>query len=211
MATLRSVLGKFNGTMADVTFSNWKGQNVAKQKVPDTNGSASPAQVAQRTKFAALAVLSGAAGPVIRIGMKMAAVTSTEQNVFQSLNAGLVSIDNNGNAVIDWPSLIFSTGKVPALDQMNFQYDNATKVVHMTWPSNANGIDSLNTDKLIVLAVSPQFGGAVYNLGTAERGDQALNLDTSSLPHIAGGSIRIYYFMKRANTTECSVTYSSPI
>lgn len=206
MATLRSVLGKFNGTMADVTFSNWKGQNVAKQKVPDTNGSQSPAQIAQRTKFAALSAISGAGGVGLRVGFKMSAVDKTEQNIFMSRNTPNVSLDAAGLPVVLWPKLTFSEGQVGVVAPYGPAYDAQAGYIAFEYADNSNGADALPTDLVCIVAVNKKTlaGGAAITKYT--RADGGAEIRMPFLKGAVLADFAVYVFMKRATTTAASNT-----
>ncbi len=206
MARLRSVLGKFNGTMADITFSNWKGQNVAKQKVPDTNGSQSPAQVIQRAKFAALAKLSGTAGSAIRLGMKMAAVDKTEQNVFQSVNKAQVQVNGAGQAQILWEGLQFSQGQIPGVVLTSYQWDSAAGVANIAWVDNSNGADAVTGDKLVLIIVQASTLETYVVIGAANRQDKNVAASVAKFKGVDYTDLHAFSFFKRYNSTACSNT-----
>lgn len=201
MATIRSVLGKFNGTMADVTFSNWKGQNVVKQKVPDTNSSSSPAQILQRAKFALLAIVSGTLGNATRVGFKMSAVDKTEQNVFQSRNFKLVSTDPQGNVLIDYPSILVAEGPVATMAAPNIGKGSQPYTVDVKWQDNSNGTTALPSDILVIGYVNTAngLGGAFVTSVTRADGAQGTTFGVKNTQ--IGERILVYPFFKRAAST----------
>jgi hypothetical protein len=202
MATTRSALGTFNGSIGDVTFSKWKHQNVVKQKVPARNTSKSPAQEAQRRRFALLAGIGGLLGPALRIGFRTAATKSTEQNVFQSLNSETVT-DNGTVATIDMPMVRISSGTVGAVSGLTARYDGGTGELTIDYSDNSNGADALPSD----IAVMAAYDSATKQAGVTFAADTRTNAKAAVVQMAAGlkaADISVFCFFKRASSTSAS-------
>lgn len=205
MAINRGVLGSQTGSMGGITASNWKGKNVYKQKVPATNNSNSPAQLVQRSKFAALATLARLLGPALRIGYKSEAVNMTEQNVFTSKNFDAVSYAD-GVATVNLNALQISSGTVAPIQVTGVEIDGDTKMITVNWSPAADGVAALPTDKVYVIMANEDGRSQGMSLGVAPRSAGTV---TFKATRFEIGDIEpngIYVFAKRANSTACSPT-----
>ncbi len=201
MSTIRSVLGRLNKSMGNVTFSTWKGKNIAKQRVPERNTSNSPAQAAQRRKFAALAKLAGQLGPAIRVGFRVAATDKTEQNVFTKVNFDAVT-DNGTEAVVDYTLLKVSSGTVAGVAGLNAVLVAVNGIVTVTWADNSDGNTALPTDVIYLEVINKETGKTWFKLGPANRaaGTAEVLVDVNQ----AAANLVAYAFFKRLTSTSTS-------
>ena len=191
--------------MGGITASNWKGRNVYKQKVPATNSSNSPAQAAQRSRFAVLATLARVLGPAIRVGFRDQAAKMTEQNVFTKRNSSVITTGLPPTE-IQMQQLQVSAGVVAGVAGLAVAV--LAGVAKFTWEDNSNGVDALPGDAFYVVIVSPNgvFHTAGFSAGAAarEEGQVSVALDAADVEQ--GGSFYAYAFFKRANSTAASPT-----
>lgn len=203
MAIRTGVIGNLVQSMGGITFTNWKGRNVAKQQVPARNSSNSPAQAAQRRRFRILAKLGGSFGPAVRIGFRDAATEITEQNVFASVNYDLTS-DNGTVASITYPGIKVSSGTVlePLIASVTYTPGPQQMVVSVA--DNSNGTTGLPSDKLCVLVLSISTGETAFYSGPATRAT-GMNVQ---VPYPANNGLdsdfHVYIYMKRATATGTS-------
>lgn len=204
MGQYRSAIGTITGSVGDLTFTTWKGKKVVKQKVARNNTSASPAQVAQRTRFAAIAALTGALAPVIRVGFNDEAAQETAQNVFQRRNADRLT-ELNGVFTPSYSELEISSGPVAPIAGLELGSAGAGGNYAVTWSNNSNGSSALPTDR-IFLAVFSRNSGTARAVDTGRtRAD--LNMVGAVLAsEIAAGGVIVIGFAKRADSTQCSPT-----
>lgn len=200
MAINRGVLGSQTGSMGGITASNWKGRNVYKQKVPSTNSSNSPAQAAQRRKFAALAVLAGQIGPAIRLGYNGAASRVTEQNAFFSANYDTVS-DNGTIATINFGLIRTGTGVVGAIEGFEVRVTTASGQIGTNWDNNSNGADALPTDIATVVLQRISTGQFFVQANVDTRAAQGGASVAAFGPGVAPADVRGWAFFKRATST----------
>jgi hypothetical protein len=188
--------------MGGITASNWKGRNVYKQKVPATNASKTPAQQAQRRKFAVIAKLAGNIGPALRIGYNGAASKVTEQNAFITANFSAVS-DNGTVATISYPALKMSTGTVGIAEVASAVYNATTGIIVVDLVDNSNGTDALPSDQAKFVIINTVTSQTFIPSPTVIRSDGAnTNLDTA--PGMVAANLRVFTFMKRATSTATS-------
>lgn len=205
MATLESPMGRYNQSIGGVTYSNWKGVQVAKQKVPSRNSSNSPAQQLQRARFAYLATYARLFGPAIRVGFREAAQKRTEQNVFTAYNSQFVQMVN-GMPQITFANLRISQGTLPGVAGLSATVNNAQTGLVVTWDNNSDGAFALATDKIYIAATATDGGITVLSLGTVARSATTVTVsgDFSQIP--GGTDIAVYAFFKSATSTKCSET-----
>ena len=104
-------LGKTRGSMGNFTTQNWKGINVARAKPVDVANPNTPAQQAQRRKFALLVLWSKMLGSVLNVGLSKAAIKQTVFNLFTSLAFKNGAITDNGTiATLDPGLILVSSG-----------------------------------------------------------------------------------------------------
>jgi hypothetical protein len=203
MAVLTSVLGKFNQTMGDVTFSNWKGRNVAKQRVPRTNTSQSVGQLIQRQKIKGLGYISKLLAPIIRVGFSDAATTTTQFNVFVKTNYPIVDASTDEYSV-DWEMVKVSSGPVVGVEGLVVTRNLNT--ISLKWADNSNGVDALETDVLYFGVLSEDRSNASVRVYAAKRNEGATGYDMPVKNGAAYVNGPVYAFFKRDKNTNCSET-----
>lgn len=202
MSLLRSVLGTITQSMGGITATTWKGKNVLKQKVAANNTSNTPAQATQRRKFGKLAKLGGGLGPVVRIGLRVAAADVTEQNIFYTLNKDSVT-DNGTVASINYSLVKVSTGNVGGVSGLTAAYDAVTGSLVIQVLDNSNGADALPTD-LVSYAVIDTVTGIVYTSPNHTTREDLLGYAPIMPAGRVPASFQVYAFFKRAANTSTS-------
>lgn len=97
--------------MGNFTTQNWKGLNIARAKPVDVANPNTPAQQAQRRKFAILVIWSKMLGSVLNIGLSKAAIKQTVFNLFTSLAFKNGAVTDNGTiATVDQGLISISSG-----------------------------------------------------------------------------------------------------
>lgn len=210
MGIIRGALGKIDQSVGDVTFSQWKGRNVVKQKVPATNTSNSPAQYEQRTRFAAMGRAAQYLAPLFRIGFNNAATSITQYNIFVKRNFQYVTF-NDPDAEVLWDQLVVSSGTVGAPAQVAAAYDNATKKVKVTWEDNSNGADALSSDKAYI-GIWDQTTNTLYtSMGTVTRSSGAAGVSINVKSPFSAPASVVYIFFRRATSTATSPSVVSMV
>lgn len=98
-----------------ITYSNWKGIPVAKQKATQVANPRTPKQIAQRARFKATSLLAKSLLPAIKIGFSNLAVKRSEYNVFVTKNIQNVIGASDGTVNIDIASVQISEGSLATL------------------------------------------------------------------------------------------------
>lgn len=195
--------------MGGITASNWKGRNVYKQKVPARNLSKTPAQSAQRRKFALLARLAGQLGPAIRLGFASAATSITAQNAFAKANHLHVTDDGTA-AHLAYPQLSVSTGTIKEVSGFVAHYDAVGFSVKFNYTNNSNGTDALPGDTMhgvVIDKVTGDTWSQELDTRADAPGTAAITVGSSH----AVGNLVAYAFYKRANSQQSSPTAYSVV
>ncbi|WP_251619831.1 DUF6266 family protein [Odoribacter lunatus] len=95
------------------TFSKWRGMDVMKEKIVE-NESSTPAQQRQRRIFTELMDWCGIFGEAAALGFPTRARVQTPENAFAQANAGVVTMDEEGEVVVDYSRIVCSKGTLVA-------------------------------------------------------------------------------------------------
>lgn len=202
MGIIRGVLGKIDQSVGDVTFTQWKGRNVVKQKVPARNTSNSPAQAAQRLKFGELGKLARALAPGFRVGFRNAATTTTEYNVFVKRNSDAVVFTDPGVSV-NFEEIEVSAGTVTPLTGVVMTGNPTDRTIKIVWANNSDGNDAQPTDLVYIIALQADSYRTATSLGMSIRSAGAAGIVLQT-PDGDGGAWYVYAFTRRAMSTATS-------
>lgn len=120
-------LGKTRGSMGNFTTQNWKGLNIARAKPVDVANPNTPAQQAQRRKFALLVLWSKMLGSVLNVGLSKSAIKQTVFNLFTSLAFKNNAVTDNGTvASINPSSILVSTGSAVGIAEVDVTFTGTT-------------------------------------------------------------------------------------
>lgn len=120
-------LGKTRGSMGNFTTQNWKGLNIARAKPVDVANPKTPAQQAQRRKFALLVLWSKMLGSVLNIGLSKAAIKQTVFNLFTSLAFKNNAVSDNGtSANINASQLLVASGSAVNIGSVTVNFTGTT-------------------------------------------------------------------------------------
>ena len=104
-----------HGQLGNVIFSSWKGIEYVRSKPAKVYNPKTPAQVAQRTKFALINAIITPLLPYIRIGFSGYAERMSAYNAAISYNLQQAITGNSIHPEIDFEKLTFSRGLYPGV------------------------------------------------------------------------------------------------
>ena len=161
----KNILGDVSGTVGNVSFSSWKGTNIAKS-IGSPTGDPTLKQTAVRERFGAYSKLNKAFGTITKDSFSSMSQNQTTYNAFMSVNKDVVTIVPTLDANNEWTGysinqdftkLIVSKGSyfkaqnpIAALDGTD------TKKVNFTWEFGA-GYKGLATDKVYCVVYCPDL------------------------------------------------------
>jgi hypothetical protein len=109
--TQNTLIGRTSGSIGGVTFSTWKGINVAKSKATSVADPKTPAQLAQRARMANAVMLFKGLGTIANTGFAEGATGKSAYNVFVSQNIKNGSIGEDPENSLTTPAgFIISSG-----------------------------------------------------------------------------------------------------
>lgn len=185
MATYKQgILGPFSGKVGTVVGTFWKGRYIMRSLAPNVSNPRTDAQLDQRMRFSIISRLSGAVLPFVDLGYYAQAERARVApiNIYSSVNL------TNGAIEGDYPDLRLnpaglqlSAGEV-ILPGTPAATNPSAGVIEITWTDNS-GItpETLSTDHIIALLLSPGRNASSFDLSTAVRSDESLTLSYPAL------------------------------
>lgn len=146
------LIGRAKKSLANATFTTWKGRNVVKGKPISVANPQSPAQVAQRTRFKGCVQFYAKNRSALSPSMWRLAGNVTDSNRWSILNQGLFRTDVLGIDPSNVPDLTLSTGDLDALSLEN-PMSYAAGVLTVPLVTVANAMKALDTDLIRVVVV----------------------------------------------------------
>jgi hypothetical protein len=174
------LIGKTSGSIGGVTFSSWKGVNVAKSKPTVVANPQSDAQVAQRAAFSLLVSLYRAMVSILVIGFKELAIKKSEFNAFVSQNLkNAFDLSSPPTATFVPASFMISKGTITDTPITSVVADVSDGDITFTYPTTATAPGQSATDKPVMAVYNATKEEWTNGVGTATRAD---GTDTLAIP-----------------------------
>ena len=176
----QGILGGFSGKVGTVIGSTWKGINYMRSISTNVSSSNSPAQLAQRARFATVVKFLQPLTAYLRIGFKNQAIKMSGFNAASSYNLGNAISGVYPNYVIDYSKAMVSRGNLPGA--LNPDIDATTPSrVDFTWENNLLDSNAKSEDKVMVVVYNALKGQVVTVVGgnTRASGSQSILLPAS--------------------------------
>jgi hypothetical protein len=193
----RGILGGFRGSVGPVTGTSWKGIDVMKSKPLSVANPRSPAQVAQRNKFAGVVALASALlVSIVKPLWDRFAQRESGYNAFVSRN--ISNFDANGD-IIDFETIITSSGTWSNVMQTGAPTLSDFGLLTMNIAQNGG----LASDEIFVTIINEATGVAY---GATANGNRAVSpMVVDYLVDLTiGDQYRVYYATRRADGTAVS-------
>jgi hypothetical protein len=172
--TQNTLIGRTSGSIGGVTFSTWKGINVAKSKATSVADPKTPAQLAQRAKMANAVILFKALGSIANTGFVEGATGKSAYNVFVSTNIknGAIAAEPN-NGLGNPAAFTISSGTLENTEITSATADSDAKTVVVNWAPALSG-NKLATDKASVVVINSLGRIIGKSINDAERSDGSI-------------------------------------
>ena len=108
-----SISQEVNRSVGGQTFYKWRGEMLVRMKIK-SNSSSTPAQQRQRQLFAELLRWCGIFSGVAALGFPGRARKQSPENAWAQANAGIVTLDTEGEVMVDYSRIICSKGTLEA-------------------------------------------------------------------------------------------------
>ena len=181
MATIsQGILGGFSGKVGTVIGGFWKGIAYMRSIPASVSQPNTPAQLAQRAKFAAVVQFLQPLTAYLRIGFKNQAIKMSAFNAASSDHLENAISGVYPNFVIDYSKAMVSRGNLPGA--LNPDIDATTPSrVDFTWENNAVDGNAKANDKVMAVVYNALKGQVVTVVGgnTRASGSQSILLPAS--------------------------------
>lgn len=201
--TQNTLIGRARGSIGGVTFSKWKGLNVAKSK-PVTV--ANPNTYKQRVSRLRLSIIVGlfrAAAAAIVAGFRERAVNKSEYNAFTSANATeFTDFDENLQPTYNYERLKVSQGSVGQIATLEVTQEGEDSI-RINWDNAEIPVGGAPGDDLYFVAIDTDSNTVIYadKVGVKREVGTALVTPAAGL---AGGAKATYTFFVSNNQDKSS-------
>jgi len=201
--TSNTLIGKTRGSIGGVTFSSWKGLNVAKSKPTSVANPRTPGQVTNRLILAFTVALFRQAPSIFNVGFIQQAIVQSAFNAFVAANIlnGAI-IGDATEAEFDPQNFEPAKGTMAQTPITGGIADFSLKSVTLTFATTPLG-DQTALD--IPIAIVTTHAGLVlgFTRSTAGRAEGEIDIATPGMPSV-GTMVHAYLFFYNAGTRKVS-------
>jgi hypothetical protein len=153
------ILDGFIGKVGTVVGSFWKGKPVMRAYVRSMRDAKTERQLIVRSRLKVIMELASEALNVLKLGLHKIASSKrlTESNIFVQMNWDNVRSNMPGVTTVNYPEIIFTSGKVPNVRFGSPQFDEPLTVT-VTFTGNVDQKHADATDKVYIYAYCPDTG-----------------------------------------------------
>ena len=189
----QKILGKVNGAVGDITFSEWNGQTVIKAKSEGSKSAPTPSQILVRERFKEMTKLSNAFSQVIPLGFESNEITAYNQ--FRKVNNPFIT-GTVGAFSTDYPKICLSQGKLESLNSLAASV--AGQAITVNWVFGNYGVGS---DNITIVVFNPALNKAIVNSTSIRSGGTG----TVTVPTLwTGQQAYVYIFSSNVNYKSAS-------
>ena len=205
MGTIKQgILGGFSGKVGTVVGSSWKGISYMRGQAQSVKNPRTAKQVAQRDKFALALSFIRPIQSFIQIGYKTYAHKQSAFNAAMSHTLKNAIKGTYPNFTIDYENAMVSRGTLAMPLEVSKQ--NTEGRIAVSWSDNSGTANALDTDFAMILAYNANKQEAVYDMHTACRGDEGV--DVAYPADWSGDTVHIYLsFVSEDGTLVADSTY----
>ena len=136
------------------TFSQWRGMDILREKILE-NSSNTSAQQRQRLLFAVLMDWSGIFGEAAALGFPGRPRKQSPENAFAEANAGMATLDADGEVVVDYARIVCSEGMLKA-PKVTATFNAEEGCLTFTHVAEVDGHRRYATDRLFVALLNKE-------------------------------------------------------
>jgi hypothetical protein len=209
--TQNTLIGRTSGSIGGVTFSTWKGINVAKSKATSVADPKTPAQLAQRARMANAVILFKALGAITNTGFIEGATGKSAYNVFVSQNIKNGSIGSVPGTLLATPAgFITSSGTLDNTSSQMASANASGNTIALQWDKTVTG-NKLSTD-LVKIVVLDSTGAVVAEpQAVFSRIDSPITI-SSNRSLVVGETLHAYIsFYQQSTRKSDDSSYSSQV
>lgn len=195
------ILGNFRGKIGAVIGSRWRGIHYMRSKSGPRTSGFTDKQLEQQARFGMAIRFMQPLHPVLKIGYRSQARSSTPLN--QSLSDVLMDVITGvyPALVIHYPSVRIAKGTLPPAAQPTLSLTNGR--LQFMWSDDTTQAGASPTDQLLLLALA-ESGEPAYSLLQYQRSVGQAEL---ALPALAAGTV-VHGYIAMASATGMEVSNS---
>ncbi len=202
----KGILGGFSGIVGTVVGSRWRGIEYMRSRPPKRNGSSTPAQQAQRARFAATSAFLDTMKDLLQLGYKDGAVRMTERNNALSYHLKNAVTGEYPNVSILYPQVQISRGSLPnAANPVAAAGADAT--VSFGWIDNSGVGKAKPADRAILVAYCEADKRTVYSIEASRSSGEA----TLVVPAFAGKQVHTWISFIAADGEVATSVYTGAV
>lgn len=172
----QGILGGLSGKVGNVIGGSWKGIDYIRIKPSSVANPRTAGQVNQRNKFTAALEFLQPNKHFINVGYKNLAIKKTAFNAAMSELLSNSIIGTAPNFTIDFQTALLSKGSLTGVLDPTATYTAVPNTVVFNWTDNSTGINSLTTDRAMLLIYNPIKKESVMSFNDATRSDTTFAL-----------------------------------
>ena len=202
--TQNTLIGRTRGSIGGVTFSKWKGLNVAKGKAENVQQPNTDAQLLQRSKMAIIVALYRSIASIVQTGFRSFAINMSEFNAFTSYNIkNALNPTSPSTAELTYAAILVAKGALTSTSVSDMTGAAAQANVVLTFPPSLAAPDQSLLDGALAVVINETQRTSSFIGGLTTRGDGSSTVSMSEDLQ-AGDVIHGYLFFESENATEVS-------
>ena len=202
--TQNTLIGRTRGSIGGVTFSKWKGLNVAKGKAENVQQPNTDAQLLQRDKMTLIVGLYRSISSIVQTGFRSLAVNMSEFNAFTSYNIkNAVQALNATDAELVFADILIAKGALSSTPVTGMSGASAQADVALTYSASLAAPDQSLLDLALAVVINETQGIIAFVGGADNRSDGTTSVSMSE-NLVSGDVIHGYLFFENEAGTEVS-------
>lgn len=201
MGTIKKgIIGGFAGKVGPVIGSSWKGIPYMKTRPDKVANPRTLGQMNHRGKLVRTIRFLSSLKVFLRAGYCELAIRMTEFNAAMSWNYHHAVTGSYPEFTIDYPKVLVSRGTLAGA--LNPQVKAEEGLIRFTWQNNADNMQVMDTDRVLLLAYHPARQKAVYLIDGNARDSGFQELPIPS--HFIGEELHCYLAFRNMEKTSAS-------
>ena len=202
--TQNTLIGRTRGSIGGVTFSKWKGLNVAKGKAENVQQPNTDAQLLQRSKMAIVVALYRSISAIVNTGFKSLAINMSEFNAFTSFNIkNAVAALSATTAELVYANILIAKGPLSPTAITALAGATAQNEVTISFNPALTAPDQSLTDDTLTVVIN-ETNGDISFLGGADTRADGSTIVTMSEDLTSGDVVHGYLFFLNESEFEVS-------
>lgn len=201
MGTIKKgIIGGFAGKVGPVIGSSWKGIPYMKTRPEKVANPRTIGQMNHRGKLVKTIRFLSPMKQFIRAGFCEMAIRMTQFNAAMSYNYHRAVTGSYPDFDIAYPRVLVSQGSLCGALHPNVRAEPGQLI--FSWQNNADNMQVMDTDRVLLLAYNPRLQKAVFLIGgnTRDCGSQRINLPLS----FVGDNLQCYLAFQNMEQTAAS-------